>query len=473
MPRKKPPAARRADTTDSPLAVVILAAGQGKRMLSDLPKVLQPLAGMPLLAHVLDVASSLSPASIHVVYGHAGERVRAVFKDRTVLWSHQSKQLGTGHAVQQAIPSIPDSHRVLVLCGDVPLLRAQTLRELVSSVDIDGLGLLTARVADPTGYGRIVRGKRDKPRRIVEDADASGKEKKIKEINTGVLVAGAKLLKGWLAALKPRNAQGEFYLTDILTLAVEQKCVVTTVQVTDVAEIFGVNDKQQLAQAEAAYRSRRSRELMAQGVTLIDPLRIDIRGPVRVGRDVQLDVNVVLEGPIELSDGVSIGPNCVLSRVTIGAGTEVRANCVLQDAQIGVNCRIGPYTRVRPGSHLSDDVHLGNFVEIKSSQVGAGSKINHLTYVGDCEVGSGVNVGAGTITCNYDGANKWTTRIGDGAFIGSGTMLVAPVTVGENATIGAGSTICDDAPRDKLTLARARQQTIEQWERPRKASTKT
>jgi bifunctional UDP-N-acetylglucosamine pyrophosphorylase / glucosamine-1-phosphate N-acetyltransferase len=455
------------------LSVVILAAGQGKRMLSDLPKVLAPLAGAPLLSHVLELASSLSPASIHVVYGHGGERVRAAFKDRPVQWCLQAKQLGTGHAVQQAIPAIPDSHRVLVLYGDVPLLRTQTLQALVDSVGATGLGLLTARLTTPAGYGRIVRGKHGEPQRIVEEADASTKERKIQEINTGVLVAGAKWLKSWLSALKPRNAQGEYYLTDVLALAVKQKCKVSTVEAADLAEVSGVNDKQQLAQAEAEYRRRRAQALMAQGVTLIDPARIDVRGAVTVGRDVLLDINVVLEGPVTLADGVSVGPNCVLSRVTIGAGTEIRANCVLQNAQIGKDCRIGPYTRVRPGSSVSDDVHLGNFVEIKASQIGVGSKINHLTYVGDSEVGSGVNIGAGTVTCNYDGANKWTTRIGDGAFIGSGSMLVAPVTIGEGATIGAGSTISSDTPAGKLTLARARQVTIEQWQRPVRPTKKT
>jgi len=451
-----------------PLSIVILAAGQGKRMLSDLPKVLQPLAGVPLLAHVLELAAALEPASIHVVYGHGGERVRAAFAKQKLQWSLQDKQLGTGHAVQQAIPDIPDPHRVLVLYGDVPLLRPQTLRELIQRSRTCGLGLLTARLPDPTGYGRIVRSKRGEPQRIVEQADASAKEQKIAEINTGVVIADARLLKNWLAALKPRNAQGEYYLTDIMAHAVKQKCGIATVEATDLSEVQGVNDKRQLADAEAELRRRRAQSLMAQGVTLIDPTRIDLRGAITVGRDVELDINVVIEGPVLLGDGVRIGPNTVISNCSIGAGTEVRANCVLQDAQIGNNCMIGPFARVRPGSRVADEVHLGNFVEIKASQVGKGSKINHLTYVGDSQIGSRVNVGAGSITCNYDGANKWVTRIGDNAFIGSGTMMVAPVVIGAGATIGAGSTITSDAPADKLTLARGRQTTIENWTRPLK-----
>jgi bifunctional UDP-N-acetylglucosamine pyrophosphorylase / glucosamine-1-phosphate N-acetyltransferase len=458
---------------DAPLSIVILAAGQGKRMLSDLPKALQPLAGTPLLGHVLELATSLEPASIHVVYGHGGERVRQAFEAWPLKWSLQDKQLGTGHAVAQAMPEIPDSHRVLVLYGDVPLLRQETLRELVNSSAAGGLGLLTAKFAEPTGYGRIVRGKHGKPKRIVEEADATAKERKIQEINTGVVVATARLLKRWLKALKPRNAQGEYYLIDILALAVKDKCGIATFEAADVTEVQGVNDRVQLAAAEANYRRRRAHELMVQGVTLIDPARIDIRGSVSVGRDVLLDVNVVLEGNVSLGDGVRIGPNCVLSNVSIGAGTLVYANSVLQDALIGGNCRIGPFSRVRPKTRLSDDVHLGNFVEVKASQVGTGSKINHLTYVGDSEVGSCATIGAGTVTCNYDGVNKWTTRIGDGAFIGSGSMLVAPVTIGSGATIGAGSTIVSDAPADKLTVARSRQQTIETWERPVKASSKS
>lgn len=442
-------------------------------MLSDLPKVLQPLAGMPLLSHVLDLAASLDPATVHVVYGHGGDRVRRAFDGRPVKWVLQSEQLGTGHAVSQAMPEIPDSHRVLVLYGDVPLLRRESLQALMQAAASASLGLLTATLADPTGYGRIVRGKHGRAKRIVEEADATAKERRIREINTGVVVAEARLLRRWLKALKPRNAQGEFYLTDTLARAVEDRCGIATFEAADVTEVQGVNDRVQLAEAEAHYRRRRARALMLAGASLIDPARIDIRGTVTVGRDVQLDVNVVLEGDVVLGDRVRIGPNCVLSDVSLGADTQVFANCVLQDAQVGKNCRIGPYSRIRPKSNVSDEVHLGNFVEIKASRVGVGSKINHLTYVGDSQVGSGVNIGAGTVTVNYDGVNKRATHIGDGAFIGSGSMLVAPVTIGSGATIGAGSTITNDAPAGKLTLARARQQTIETWQRPTKASDKS
>jgi bifunctional UDP-N-acetylglucosamine pyrophosphorylase/glucosamine-1-phosphate N-acetyltransferase len=468
MPRKQPKAAQQATPTTTPLSIVILAAGRGKRMQSDIPKVLQPLAGVPMLAHVLGLAAKLAPASIHVVYGHGGERVRELFDDGRLRWSLQSEQLGTGDALQQAMPDIPDANQVLVLYGDVPLLLAETLRGLIARAGTRGVALLTARLADPSGYGRVLRDTRGALRRIVEECDANASQRLIREVNTGVLVASALFLKDWLARLKPRNAQHEYYLTDILGMAVRQKLRIATVEATDAAEVQGVNDRLQLALAEAEYRRRRARALMGQGVTLIDPARIDLRGSIDVGRDVLLDVNVVLEGPVRLGDGVRIGPNCVLKNVSIGARTVLFANCVLQDAQIGSECQIGPFTRMRPKVRIANGVHLGNFVEIKNSDIGAGSKVNHLSYVGDSQVGSAVNIGAGSITCNYDGANKWRTEIGDGAFIGSGAMLVAPVKIGDGATIGAGSTITSDAPAEKLTLARSRQVTLEQWQRPRK-----
>src|SRR6202167_1969537 len=468
MPRKPAKAAQQAAPTIAPLSIVILAAGQGKRMQSDIPKVLQPLAGAPMLAHVLDLAASLTPASIHVVYGHGGERVRELFGDGRLRWSLHSEQLGTGDALQQAMPDIPDSHQVLVLYGDVPLLLADTLRGLIAHSGPRTVALLTAQLADPSGYGRVLRSPRGELRRIVEECDASAAQRRIREVNTGVLVASARFLKAWLTRLRPRNVQREFYLTDIVGMAVRQKLRIATVEASDAAEVQGVNDRLQLALAEAEYRRRRARQLMALGVTLVDPARIDLRGVIAVGRDVLLDANVVLEGPVELADGVRIGPNCVLKNVTVGARTVLYANCVLHDAQIGSDCQIGPFTRMRPKVRLANGVHLGNFVEIKNSEIGAGSKVNHLSYVGDSQVGSAVNVGAGTITCNYDGANKLRTEIGDGAFIGSGAMLVAPVKIGNGATIGAGSTITEDAPADKLTLARSRQITLEQWQRPRK-----
>jgi bifunctional UDP-N-acetylglucosamine pyrophosphorylase / glucosamine-1-phosphate N-acetyltransferase len=473
MPRKQAKAAQPAAPATAPLSIVILAAGQGKRMQSDIPKVLQPLAGAPMLAHVLDLAASLTPASIHVVYGHGGERVRELFEDGRLRWSLQSEQLGTGDALQQAMPDIPDAHQVLVLYGDVPLLLVDTLRGLLAHSGPLTVALLTAQLADASGYGRVLRNARGKLLRIVEERDATEKQRRIHEVNTGVLVASARFLKAWLARLKPRNVQREYYLTDIVGLAVRQKLRIATVEASDAAEVQGVNDRLQLALAEGEYRRRRARQLMALGVTLVDPARIDLRGVIAVGRDVLLDANVVLEGPVELADGVRIGPNCVLKNVTVGARTVLYANCVLHDAQIGSDCQIGPFTRMRPKVRLANGVHLGNFVEIKNSEIGAGSKVNHLSYVGDSQVGSTVNIGAGSITCNYDGANKWRTEIGSGAFIGSGAMLVAPVKIGNRATIGAGSTITSDAPADKLTLARSRQVTLDEWQRPRKNPPKT
>jgi bifunctional UDP-N-acetylglucosamine pyrophosphorylase/glucosamine-1-phosphate N-acetyltransferase len=447
-------------------------------MQSDQPKVLQPLAGRPLLAHVLELADSLNPAAVHVVIGHGGERVRSSIEGAGGSaavqpprhWVVQGEQLGTGHAVQQAMNGIADEHQVLVLYGDVPLLRAQTVRELCAlaagRADGRGVAVLTALLDDPAGYGRIVRDARGALRRIVEDSEAGAKERRIREINSGVLAAPARLLRQWLARLQPRNAQHEYYLTDVVAQAARQKVPVAALTAFDPAEILGVNDRVQLAQAEAGYRRRRAHELMARGVTVIDPARLDVRGSVETGRDVVLDVNVVLEGPVRLGDGVRIGPNCVVANTTIGAHTRLHPNCVVHDASIDGDCQIGPFTRLRPGAQIGAGAHLGNFVEIKRSEIGPGSKVNHLSYVGDATVGGDVNIGAGTITCNYDGVDKWQTHIGAGAFIGSGTMLVAPVTVGDGATIGAGSTICVDAPAGKLTLARSRQVTIEQWQRP-------
>jgi len=442
-------------------------------MNSDLPKVLQPLAGQPLLAHVLDCADRLQPAAIHIVYGHGGERVRATIgtasaASRPVHWALQAQQLGTGHAVAQAMPNIPDEQLVLVLCGDVPLVRSETLQQLVALAGPRTVALLTVELADPTGYGRIVRNRGGEVQRIVEHRDATPAQCRISEGNSGIVAAPAKLLKRWLARLKADNAQGEYYLTDVIAMAVKDKIKVRPLVAPSVAEVLGVNDKRQLAELEGHYRRQRANELMAAGVTLIDPARIDIRGAVTVGRDVQLDVNVVLEGPVHLGDSVKVGPNCVISASRIGPGTLIRPNCVIESAEVGAGCQIGPYTRVRSDARLADDVHLGNFVEIKKSHIGRGSKVNHLSYIGDSTVGGAVNVGAGTITCNYDGVNKWQTEIGDGAFIGSGSMLVAPVKVGARATIGAGSTITRDAPEGRLTLERSQQRTIENWQRPTK-----
>jgi bifunctional UDP-N-acetylglucosamine pyrophosphorylase/glucosamine-1-phosphate N-acetyltransferase len=451
-----------------PLSVVILAAGQGKRMKSELPKVLQPLAGAPLLAHVVATARSLGPDAIHVVHGHGAEAVRAAIAGGDIRWVLQAEQKGTGHALAQAMPAIPDGHDVLVLYGDVPLIGAATLADLVSRSLPDALALLSARLPDPAGYGRVVRDATGRVSRIVEERDASHEERAIAEINTGVLAAPATRLRRWLGELRADNSQGEYYLTDCIGAAVRDGCAVEAVVVASPAEVLGVNDKVQLAEAESALRARRAADLMRAGVTVVDPLRLDVRGEAACGRDVVLDVNVILEGKVRLGDRVKVGPNCVLRDCEIGDDSEVRANSLIEGAIAGRQCVIGPFARLRPGTRLADGVHLGNFVEVKNSELGAGSKANHLTYLGDTTIGSKVNVGAGTVTCNYDGASKHRTTIGDGAFIGSGAMLVAPVTIGEEATIGAGSTITRPAPAGKLTLERARQMTVEKWSRPQK-----
>ena len=452
----------------APLSVLILAAGQGKRMNSDLPKVLQPLAGRALLWHVLDTSATLGAAAVHVVYGHGGEAVRAACSGAKVSWIHQSEQLGTGHAVQQAAAQLPDAHRVLILYGDVPLISAATLNELQVAAGAQGIGLLTANFTPPSGYGRIVRGSRGQVLRIVEEREATARERKISECNTGIMVLPAKALKRWLKQLKNANAQREYYLTDIIALAVKDRVRITPLLASSTTEVLGVNDRLQLAALESAYRQQRAHELMRAGVTLTDPARIDIRGAVSCGRDVLIEPNVMLEGPIHLGDRVRIGSHCILRAVEVGEDTHIKSHSILEQAQIGKRCQIGPYARLRPGAQLHEDVHIGNFVEIKQSELGAGSKANHLTYIGDASVGAGVNVGAGTITCNYDGVNKWRTEIGDDASIGAGTMLVAPVRIGKGATIGAGSTITSDAPEAQLTLERSRQVSIAHWQRPTK-----
>jgi bifunctional UDP-N-acetylglucosamine pyrophosphorylase/glucosamine-1-phosphate N-acetyltransferase len=452
----------------SACTVVVLAAGQGKRMNSLLPKVLQPLAGRPLLGHVLSAARALAP-SVHVVYGHGGELVRRAFADQAVQWVEQTPQLGTGHAVQQAMPAIADDAQVLVLYGDVPLVRVDTLRALLAQAGPKAVALLTVTLADPMGYGRVLRDRRGRVRRIVEQKDAKRPELAVREVNTGILAAPARALRGWLKKLKADNAQGEYYLTDVIALAVKDGFAVNAVNAPTEIEVLGVNDRAQLAAVEGEYRRQRVRELLQAGAGLIDPARVDVRGAVSVGRDVLIDVNVVFEGTVQLADGVRIGPNCVLRDVSIGAGTEIFANCVLEGGEIGARCLIGPFARIRPQTRLADGVHIGNFVEVKNSQLGAHSKANHLTYVGDATVGERVNFGAGTIVANYDGAHKHRTAIGDDVHTGSNSVLVAPVTLGAGATIGAGSTVTADAPADKLTLARARQVTIDNWQRPKKS----
>ena len=455
------------------LSVVILAAGQGKRMKSDLPKVLQPLAGRPLLAHVIETARGLDAADIHVVYGHGGERVREVLAGENVTWALQAEQHGTGHAVQQAMPGVPDDHLVLVLYGDVPLVQAATLQRLVAAAAAgEALALLSVRMRDPTGYGRMVRDRAGNVARIVEHKDANQKERAIDEVNTGLMAASAKRLREWLGQLRNDNAQGEYYLTDVVVMAARAGLRVEAILAEREDEVLGVNDKVQLAEVEAVYRRRRAEALMLQGVTIVDPARFDARGPVQAGRDVVIDVNVVLEGVVRLGDRVRIGQNVLVRDCDIGDDAEILPNSVLDRARVGARAIVGPFARLRPEAVLGEDVHVGNFVEVKKSELKRGAKANHLTYLGDATIGEKVNVGAGTITCNYDGVNKWRTEIGDGAFIGSGTMLVAPVKVGADATIGAGSTITRDAPDGKLTLERSKQQTVEGWKRPVKAPKK-
>ncbi|KAF1704422.1 bifunctional UDP-N-acetylglucosamine diphosphorylase/glucosamine-1-phosphate N-acetyltransferase GlmU [Pseudoxanthomonas suwonensis] len=450
-----------------PLHVVILAAGEGKRMRSALPKVLQPIGGRPMLAHVIDTARQLGPAAIHVVYGHGGDAVRAAFAGQDdLVWVEQARQLGTGHAVQQAMPGIPEAADVLVLYGDVPLTAPDTLRRLLEAEGL--LRVLVAEPEDPTGYGRIVRDPQGRVAQIVEHRDASEEQRRIGIVNTGIIAAESDPLKRWLSRLSNENAQGEYYLTDVFAMAAAEYNPAEIVRVEDPIEAEGANDPWQLSQLERAWQLRRARELCLAGARLLDPARVEQRGTVRVGRDVEIDVNVVLEGEVELGDGVRIGPFVRLKDVRLGPRTEVLAHCDLEGVVTEGAAQVGPFARLRPGTVLADGVRIGNFVETKKSVLGVGSKANHLTYLGDATIGAGVNIGAGTITCNYDGVNKSATVIGDGAFIGSNSALVAPVEIGAGATIGAGSVITRNAPADTLTVSRARQSSIEGWKRPEK-----
>jgi len=451
------------------LAVVILAAGKGTRMKSSMPKVLHPLAHKPLVQHVIDTARSLDPSQIVVVYGHGGDQVREVVIDADLSWAEQAEQLGTGHAVQQAMPHIKEADRVLVLYGDVPLTSAETLRELLDQAG-KGMGLLTINLDDPSGYGRIVRDDKGAVERIVEQKDANADELAIQEVNTGIMVFPGEKLSGWLNGLSNNNAQGEYYLTDLLAMAVSDGVSIAVTQPEHQFEADGVNNKLQLAELERAYQRLQADRLMTDGVLLRDPNRFDLRGSLMHGTDCEIDINVIIEGNVTLGNNVKIGANVVLRNVSIGDNTVVVENCIFDDATVGADCTIGPFSRLRPGADLTGGAHIGNFVEIKKSVVGLGSKVNHLTYIGDSQIGAGVNIGAGTITCNYDGANKHTTVIGDNAFIGSNSALVAPVTIGKGATIGAGSVIRKDTPDDKLTLSGGKQVTIENWERPKKQS---
>ena len=450
---------------ETKLEIVILAAGKGTRMRSDLPKVLHPLAGKPLLAHVVDTAHTLGAAQICVVYGFGGDAVPQALGSESMTFVLQAEQHGTGHAVQQALPHLADDSVTLVLYGDVPLTHAATLKPLVDAARAGKLGLLTVTLAQPDGYGRIVR-EGGAVTRIVEHKDASAAERAIQEVNTGILAVASARLKTWIAGLTNTNAQGEYYLTDIIARAVADGVAIETHQPAHEWEVLGVNSKAQLAELERVHQNEIARALLEAGVTLMDPARLDVRGTLACGRDVVIDVSCVFEGQVTLGDGVHVGAHCVLRNATVAAGTRIDAFTLIDDAHIGEANRLGPFSRIRPGTTLARDVHVGNFVEIKNSQIDDGSKINHLAYVGDTTMGKQVNIGAGTITCNYDGANKHRTVIEDNVFVGSDTQLIAPVTVGKGATLGAGTTLTQDAPAGELTLSRVRQVTLAGWQRP-------
>jgi bifunctional UDP-N-acetylglucosamine pyrophosphorylase/glucosamine-1-phosphate N-acetyltransferase len=448
------------------LTTIILAAGKGTRMRSQLPKVLHKIAHKPLLQHVYDTAIQLENNAIHIVIGHGAELVKKTLSDLTVNWVEQTEQLGTGHAVQQVSDQISDNTIVLILYGDVPLLKIETLQNLFSKINEKTLTLLTVNLANPTGYGRIVRDNVGKVLRIIEQKDATETEKQITEGNTGILAVQGKALKKWLSQLGNNNAQDEYYLTDIIALAVADGFEIATSSPANEDEVLGVNDKLQLGHLERVYQLQQAQNLMRQGVTLRDPNRFDLRGTLEVGQDVEIDINVIFEGKNHIGNNVKIGANCSIKNATIGGDVIILPNCVIENAIIGADSRVGPFARLRPETVLATDTHIGNFVEIKKSVIGQGSKVNHLSYIGDSLVGKKVNIGAGTITCNYDGVNKFQTIIEDGAFIGSDTQLIAPVTVGKNATIGAGSTITKDTPDEQLTLSRNKQVSVSHWQRP-------
>ncbi len=450
------------------LSVVILAAGQGTRMRSALPKVLHQLAGKSLLEHVICNANELGAEDIHVVYGHGGDAVPTTLAHCDVGWIKQHEQLGTGHAVAQAIPHVPDGRQVLILYGDVPLTSVETLKNLIELGQESGFGLLTISLKDSTGYGRIVRDESKKVVRIVEHKDATEAERQIKEVNTGILVVSQKKLSQWIEQLNNNNIQGEYYLTDIIAMAVADGIKINTASPENEYEVLGVNNKRQLAELERAYQLESANKLMDSGVGLRDPMRLDIRGNVNCGRDVSIDINVVFEGQVDIGDNVSIGSNCIIINSQIGSGVNILANTIIDNAVIGKNCHVGPFARIRPETELAELSRIGNFVEIKKAKIGVASKVNHLSYIGDSIVGKNVNIGAGTITCNYDGANKHLTEIGDGVFIGSDTQLVAPVKIGAGATIGAGSTITKEVAEGSLALSRAKQMSKSSWRRPLK-----
>ncbi|WP_419812437.1 bifunctional UDP-N-acetylglucosamine diphosphorylase/glucosamine-1-phosphate N-acetyltransferase GlmU [Bacterioplanoides sp.] len=449
------------------LAVVTLAAGKGSRMKSDLPKVLHPLAGQPMLAHVLASAAQLGEAKQHVVIGHGAEKVREQIRGFDVSWAMQTEQKGTGHAVAQAMPEVDSEATVLVLYGDVPLIQTDTLQKLLDETHQgQNLALLTVELADPSGYGRIVRDAADNIQAIVEHKDATAEQHQIREVNTGILAVSARLLNEWLPKLSANNAQGEYYLTDIIAMAVDHGVAVRAIHPHNEYEVQGVNDRLQLAELERVFQRQQADELMRQGVSLADPARIDIRGSLTVGADVRIDVGCVFEGDVTLADGVHIGPYCVIKNAVVGAATQVESHSLIDQANVAADCTVGPFARLRPGAELADGAKVGNFCEVKKAVIGPGSKVNHLTYIGDAEIGANANIGAGTITCNYDGVNKFKTEIGDNAFIGSNSSLVAPVKVGADATVAAGSVVTKEVADGELAVARGKQRNVSGWQRP-------
>ncbi len=453
--------------TNKTLSAVILAAGKGTRMYSDLPKVLHCVAGKPMVKHVIDTATALGAENVHLIYGHGGELMRERLANEKVNWVFQNEQLGTAHAVQQAAPFFKDDENIVVLYGDAPLISVETLEKLIAAKPENGIALLTVNLDNPTGYGRILR-ENGNVVAIVEQKDANAEQLKIQEVNTGVMVSDGANFKKWLARVDNHNAQGEYYLTDLIALANQDGCQVMAVQAGDAIEVEGANNRLQLATLERYYQHKQAQHLLLAGVTLLDPARFDLRGTLEHGKDVEIDTNVILEGNVRLGNRVKIGAGCVLKNVTLGDDVEVKPYSVLEDAVIGEKAAIGPFSRLRPGTELAAQTHVGNFVEIKKSIVGKGSKVNHLTYIGDTEIGADCNIGAGVITCNYDGANKFKTLIGDNVFVGSDTQLVAPVIVEDGATIGAGSTITQNIAKDELVITRVPQRHIQGWQRPSK-----
>jgi bifunctional UDP-N-acetylglucosamine pyrophosphorylase / glucosamine-1-phosphate N-acetyltransferase len=448
-------------------SVVILAAGKGTRMKSSLPKVLHPIGGKPMVQRIIDTVNKLGADNIHLIYGHGGEQLQQALSDNSLNWCLQAEQLGTGHAVQQAAPFLKDDEDVLILVGDAPLIQLSTLQQLLETKQQADLALLTVHLDDPTGMGRIVR-KGEQVVAIVEHKDASDAQKLITEINTGMMMMGGANLKRWLSKLNSNNAQGEFYLTDVIEMAANEGKIIKASHPSSAVEVEGINNRVQLANIERAFQLQQAQELMLKGVSLLDPHRFDLRGELTVGEDISIDVNVVIEGSVSIASNVRIGPNCLLKDCTIAAGAKIEANSIVEKAVVGENCTVGPFARLRPGAVMHEGAKVGNFVEMKNTILGKGSKASHLTYLGDCEVGKNANIGAGTITCNYDGVNKFKTIIGDGAFVGSNSSLVAPAIIGVNATIGAGSTITKEVANEELAIARSKQRNIQSWQRPTK-----